>query len=250
MRLPALSIIAALIALPAAASTPVTLDQAMAHPDWIGTPAESAWWSWDGKQVFFKQKRVGSPLRDTYQAVAGKPRLVGDAELSKLDSANVVYNLVGQFSHALDVRVQPALCVHRHRSHALEIDVDIVGDQRLRVDLADALRIELYAFFLAGDADATRAPVADVEPVAADIIEQRLAGAVGCKLAELGHGDDDARIAIHRGNALLVLAHTHAQFSADDLGHDFPDKFFITAHGQRVSLAGLDLDADRTFSAS
>jgi dipeptidyl aminopeptidase/acylaminoacyl peptidase len=92
MRLPALSIIAALIALPAAASTPITLDQAMAHPDWIGTPAESAWWSWDGKQVFFKQKRAGSPLRDTYQAVAGKPRLVGDAELSKLDSANVVYN--------------------------------------------------------------------------------------------------------------------------------------------------------------
>jgi hypothetical protein len=33
MRLPALSIIAALIALPAAASTPVTLDQTMAHPD-------------------------------------------------------------------------------------------------------------------------------------------------------------------------------------------------------------------------
>jgi dipeptidyl aminopeptidase/acylaminoacyl peptidase len=92
MRLPALSIIAALIALPAAASTPITLDQAMAHPDWIGTPAESAWWSWDGKQVFFKQKRAGSPLRDTFQAVAGKPRLVGDAELSKLDSANIVYN--------------------------------------------------------------------------------------------------------------------------------------------------------------
>jgi dipeptidyl aminopeptidase/acylaminoacyl peptidase len=92
MRLPALSIIAALIALPAAAATPITLDQAMAHPDWIGTPAESAWWSWDGKQVFFKQKRVGSPLRDTFQAVAGQPRRVGDAELSKLDSANVVYN--------------------------------------------------------------------------------------------------------------------------------------------------------------
>ena len=95
MRLPALSIFAALIALPAAASTPITpitLDQAMAHPDWIGTPAESAWWSWDSKQVFYKQKRTGSPLRDTYQAVAGKPRLVTDAELSKLDSASVVYN--------------------------------------------------------------------------------------------------------------------------------------------------------------
>jgi dipeptidyl aminopeptidase/acylaminoacyl peptidase len=93
MRIPALTIVAALIALPAAAATtPVTLDQAMAHPDWIGTPAESAWWSWDGKQVFYRQKRIGSPLRDTYQALPGKPRLVGDAELARLDSAKVTYN--------------------------------------------------------------------------------------------------------------------------------------------------------------
>jgi dipeptidyl aminopeptidase/acylaminoacyl peptidase len=92
MRLPALTLIAALIALPASAATPITLDQAMANPDWIGTPVETAWWSWDGKQVFYKQKRVGSPLRDTYQAAQGKARLVADAELSKLDSADVVYN--------------------------------------------------------------------------------------------------------------------------------------------------------------
>ncbi len=92
MRLTALSFLAALIALPAAASTPISLDQAMANPDWIGTPAEAAWWSWDGKRVFYKQKRVGSPLRDTFEAIAGKPRLVGDAELANLDSAAVVYN--------------------------------------------------------------------------------------------------------------------------------------------------------------
>jgi dipeptidyl aminopeptidase/acylaminoacyl peptidase len=93
MRLPALTIIAALIALPAsAAPTPITLDQAMANPDWIGPPVEAAWWSWDGKQVFYKQKRAASPLRDTYEAGAGKPRLVADSELSKLDSPDVVYN--------------------------------------------------------------------------------------------------------------------------------------------------------------
>ncbi len=79
-------------AIPAAAVTPITLDQAMSHPDWIGTPAETAWWSWDNKQVFFKQKRSGSQLRDTYQAIAGKPRLVGDAEVATLDSDKVVYN--------------------------------------------------------------------------------------------------------------------------------------------------------------
>ncbi|QOY95493.1 S9 family peptidase [Massilia sp. UMI-21] len=96
MRLPALTIFAAhlaLFALPAAASTPITLDQAMAHPDWIGTPAETAWWSWDGKQVFYKQKRTGSPIRDTWVVAQGaRPKLVSDAEAAKIDAAAVVYN--------------------------------------------------------------------------------------------------------------------------------------------------------------
>ena len=77
MRILALPLLAALWAIPAAAVTPISLDQAMAHPDWIGTPVETAWWSWDGKQVFYKQKRIGSQLRDIYQAAPGKPRLVG-----------------------------------------------------------------------------------------------------------------------------------------------------------------------------
>jgi dipeptidyl aminopeptidase/acylaminoacyl peptidase len=92
MRLLVLPFIAALCALPAAATTPISLDQAMANPDWIGTPAEAAWWSWDSKQVFYKQKRAGSQLRDTFEAIPGKPRLVSDAELGKLDSDHVVYN--------------------------------------------------------------------------------------------------------------------------------------------------------------
>ncbi|MES2317354.1 MAG: prolyl oligopeptidase family serine peptidase [Pseudomonadota bacterium] len=94
MRFLALPLLAfaTLCVLPAAAVTPISLDQAMAHPDWIGTPAETAWWSWDGKQVFFKQKRSASQLRDTFQAIPGKPRLVGDAELANIDSDKLVYN--------------------------------------------------------------------------------------------------------------------------------------------------------------
>ncbi|GAB3436935.1 S9 family peptidase [Massilia solisilvae] len=91
MRLLLLSITAALIALPAAASTPITLDQAMSNPDWIGNPTEAAWWSWDGKQVYYKQKRAGSPLRDTWAALP-KPHLVADGELPRLDSQNMVFN--------------------------------------------------------------------------------------------------------------------------------------------------------------
>ncbi|WP_211172499.1 S9 family peptidase [Massilia forsythiae] len=94
MRLPTLTVLAAVLALPAFASTPITLDQAMANPDWIGTPVEAAWWNWDGKEVFYKQKRTGSPVRDTWQVDAGngKARQVRDTELSKLDSADMVYN--------------------------------------------------------------------------------------------------------------------------------------------------------------
>jgi dipeptidyl aminopeptidase/acylaminoacyl peptidase len=102
MRLPALTLLTALIALPAYAATPVpapatpiSLDQAMANPDWIGTPAEQAWWRWDSKQVFYRQKRAGSPLRDTFQAGAAStqaPRLVADSELATMDSAAVLYN--------------------------------------------------------------------------------------------------------------------------------------------------------------
>jgi dipeptidyl aminopeptidase/acylaminoacyl peptidase len=92
MRLPALALLAAMWVLPAAAVTPISLDQAMAHPDWIGTPVETAWWSWDNKQVFYKQKRRDSQLRDTFQATPGKPRLVGDIEMAAMDGAAVSYN--------------------------------------------------------------------------------------------------------------------------------------------------------------
>ncbi|MDQ2820957.1 MAG: S9 family peptidase [Pseudomonadota bacterium] len=100
MRLPAQTLFAtiALIALSASAAptavaavTPITLDQAMANPDWIGAAAEQAWWRWDSKQVFYRQKRIGSPLRDTYQAGA-TPRIVASTELATLDSPAVVYN--------------------------------------------------------------------------------------------------------------------------------------------------------------
>src|SRR5471032_1645653 len=74
-------------------ATPITLDQAMANPDWIGNPVEAAWWGWDSRQVYYKQKRAGSPLRDTFQiAAAGAAKLVDDKQLANLDAAAPVYN--------------------------------------------------------------------------------------------------------------------------------------------------------------
>lgn len=76
----------------AAAPTPITLDQAMAHPDWIGTPVEAAWWGWDSRHLYFKQKRSGSPLRDIWQAGTAAPAVVGDSQLAGIDSPAMVYN--------------------------------------------------------------------------------------------------------------------------------------------------------------
>lgn len=72
-------------------STPITLDQAMAHPDWIGAPVSAAWWAWDSQRVHYALKRAGSPLQDTYvQDIDGSAgKLLKDNELANLDSALV-----------------------------------------------------------------------------------------------------------------------------------------------------------------
>ena len=82
-----------------AAPTPITLDQAMADPDWIGTPVEAAWWGWNG-QLYYKQKRLGSPLRDTFQVSGANAKLnsgkkVDDAQLANLDGQQMVVNRAG-----------------------------------------------------------------------------------------------------------------------------------------------------------
>ncbi|MYM36998.1 prolyl oligopeptidase family serine peptidase [Duganella sp. FT94W] len=75
-----------------AAPTPITLDQTMANPDWIGNPVEAAWWGWDSRQIYFKQKRTGAIVRDTFVVNGGNPKLVEDKQLANLDVENPVYN--------------------------------------------------------------------------------------------------------------------------------------------------------------
>ena len=45
----------------------ITLEQAMADPDWIGNAVEQAWWSWDGTSAYYSQKRIGATIRDTFR---------------------------------------------------------------------------------------------------------------------------------------------------------------------------------------
>ena len=78
-----------------AAPTPITLEQAMAEPDWIGNPVESAWWAWDSRNVQYTIKRDGSPVRDTWQMDVGAPAsaaVVADAQRGNLDTAARIYN--------------------------------------------------------------------------------------------------------------------------------------------------------------
>lgn len=90
-----------LLAAPLAAQdvAPLTIEQVMADPDWIGPPVERAWWSWDGRHVQYELKRPGSLIRDTYtQAVGGgaAAERVGDAERGGLDAPNPQIDARGQ----------------------------------------------------------------------------------------------------------------------------------------------------------
>lgn len=88
-----------IVALPAAADTSATpsglsLELIMQDPDWIGTPAENAYWSDDGRQVIYDRKRAGSLLRDWYtqDLDGGAPQRVADDARSTLDAAVGVFD--------------------------------------------------------------------------------------------------------------------------------------------------------------
>ncbi|RYZ72104.1 MAG: S9 family peptidase, partial [Lysobacteraceae bacterium] len=75
-------------------AAPLTLEQVMADPDWIGPAVEGAWWAWDGRHVQYQLKRQGSPIRDTFQQPVdgGAARLVDDAARSGLEAASPAYD--------------------------------------------------------------------------------------------------------------------------------------------------------------
>jgi dipeptidyl aminopeptidase/acylaminoacyl peptidase len=77
-----------------ALAAPLTLEQAMADPDWIGPPVENAYWALDGKAVHYQLKREGGTLRDdwTVALADGTPRKLDDAELGRLDAPAPVFD--------------------------------------------------------------------------------------------------------------------------------------------------------------
>lgn len=97
MRFATPALLAALLFPPAAAAQdlPLTIEQVMADPDWIGPPVERAWWAWDGKSVQYLLKREGSLVRDTFtQPVeGGAAQRIGDGERGSLDAPAPAYDV-------------------------------------------------------------------------------------------------------------------------------------------------------------
>ncbi|WP_166750788.1 S9 family peptidase [Xanthomonas cannabis] len=82
----------------AQSAAPLTIEQVMADPDWIGPSVDQAWWQWDGKQVQYLLKRDGSPVRDTYRQSTGggTAERVADTARAGLDAANPSYDATRQ----------------------------------------------------------------------------------------------------------------------------------------------------------
>ncbi|MGH8049483.1 MAG: prolyl oligopeptidase family serine peptidase [Arenimonas sp.] len=104
-----------------AQSTPITLDQAMSHPDWIGAPVESTSWSWDSQNLRYSQKRVGSPIRDIFliNRAGGTVRKLESSELANLDGDNFIFD--AQQQQALFVRNGDVFLRHLKTGALLQI---------------------------------------------------------------------------------------------------------------------------------
>jgi dipeptidyl aminopeptidase/acylaminoacyl peptidase len=87
--------VAAVVNTPAdTGSQNITLEQAMADPDWIGNQPENAYWSADSSTVIYAQKEQSSILRDLYsQAITSQTaEQVALNKLHMLGAKNAVYS--------------------------------------------------------------------------------------------------------------------------------------------------------------
>ncbi|PZQ16409.1 MAG: S9 family peptidase [Rhodanobacter denitrificans] len=76
------------------ASGAVTLEQAMADPDWIGPPVERPYWSIDGSTVYYQLKREGSGIRDLRRVTLadGADTVVEPQAMAAADGPEAVFD--------------------------------------------------------------------------------------------------------------------------------------------------------------
>ena len=79
-------------------SDELTLDQIMAHPDWIGARPTAPYWGDDNKRVFYWQKETGSPVYQLFEANlrSGKIRAVAEDYYEHEQGGEFVFNGKGK----------------------------------------------------------------------------------------------------------------------------------------------------------
>lgn len=94
----------ALTVLPAAAQTPpvapkIDLETIMAQPDWMGHAVETPYWSVDGRALYYRLKRDGSPVRDLYRVdLAGGTSTKLDAAATAQAEGPAVYDRAHRYA--------------------------------------------------------------------------------------------------------------------------------------------------------
>ncbi len=80
------------------AASELSLEQAMADPDWIGQHVESPYFSIAGDRIFYQRKRAGSNLRDTWSLdlASGESSLLDDDRRDELEGGDWVLSSNGQ----------------------------------------------------------------------------------------------------------------------------------------------------------
>lgn len=134
----AIATLCALLPLFTAPAQAITLDQAMANPDWIGPAVEAPYWSVDGKAIYYSLKRNGSSLRDLHRIdpATGKDMIVDPAMMADADGPNAVFSADRQraaFIRNDDVFVRELASGTLHqitRSQAAEASVQFSADDK------------------------------------------------------------------------------------------------------------------------
>lgn len=80
----------------------ITLEQIMADPDWFGRAPESWYWGDDSNTVFYKQKQLGTPLRDLFVNKLNSDKSDEKVSLAEFHIANDKFaKLNSRLSHEL-----------------------------------------------------------------------------------------------------------------------------------------------------
>ncbi|KZN30104.1 hypothetical protein N480_03935 [Pseudoalteromonas luteoviolacea S2607] len=76
----------------------ITLEQAMADPDWISRTPERAFWGADSSTIYFDQKQKGNQLRDTFAIDSNKGiNQVSLSDLHEVGNGSAIYSNDGRF---------------------------------------------------------------------------------------------------------------------------------------------------------